>query len=182
MTTPKTKKAEGPRFAVGDYLADHHSIILRVEAVITDGPLPVYAIVAPNRGNELQWFTEYEITEERKLDKVEPDFAAYAKLEAGDVLRTGSSKHHDSSYATVLARVGHMVLLSNSPRSQHETETIEKVTAQLDELTGGAISAHGDVKKELRKGSSILHQSKIADRWWTTDQLCLQNWAIVSGE
>lgn len=173
-----------PKYKVGDYLVAEKIKFLEVVSVIADGPMPIYAIrlvrAANKGGTSVKWNTEYELDEDN-VSVVVPDFSAYHKLQAGDVLRIGWDEHDSDLYSTILARVGNMALLSDIP--QNKLKEVAKIAAQLKELTEGQLdlmeSLDDSTRSDMKKRMSLSHTSRVAAYWMHVDDICLFNWPIV---
>lgn len=172
-----------PKYKVGDYLVADKIKFLEVVAVI-DGYMPVYAIRIvrdPAKGGlAVKWNTEYEL-EEDEVKIAKPDFAAYRKLIAGDVLRVGWDDHGPNIYSTILSRVGNLVLISQIPKN--ELKELDKIARQVKELTDGGLdlmeTLDTDTRANMKKRMSMSHTSKVAAAWMHVDDVCLFNWPIV---
>lgn len=179
-----------PKFKVGDWLTAEGKIHNHIVGYI-QGEEHIYAVEVPNKDRNLPystfmtWMTEFELLD-RDKDMVKvpaPDFARFAKLEAGDSLRVGGSTGDEPEYVYILARAGDVVLLSSMPH-KHELEKVSKVSEQIKELTDGDIDPMKDFLEEgeeemMRKHSSSRYAKRVATVWKTTDWLAWMNWKIV---
>lgn len=172
------------KYKLGDYLSAPGKVYMQVRAVIeNDNALPVYALQSFHIKNkhEIEWVTEFELSNDYHVSKTtEPDFKRYDTLAVGDTLKIGDEEsQRGSNYATILARVGNMVLLSQIPHS-HEVKQIHALADQIKELTDGQVEIMDeDTSQQLKKHGTLNWARQAAADWLTTEQICLMNWPIV---
>lgn len=179
-TTTKRAASDGkPKYKVGDYVTSPKHVFLEIVGVIDQGVLPIYAIRNPKNMSQIRWESQYEL-DEQNLEKGTPDFAKFAAVQAGDVLKMGFTD--DRQYLRILARVGDVVMLSAAP----DPKTVKDVTdlsKQLEELTDGVVNPlemMGKADKDmLRKMASTTHASKVATDWVHVRHLALYNWQLI---
>lgn len=162
------------KYAQGDYLTARNLTFQRVLAAIEQAAGPIYAMGdMPKDPKKIVWVTEVEL-DNMGLSKQEPDFDGFSKIQSEDIVKMGDR----DQWCKVLARVGDVVLLSNTPNKEAHADLIELDKAirgvtgdqgPLDEVAREHIKAHGSITK--------MHQ-EAAD-WWTVRQLALMNWTVV---
>lgn len=180
----KTKKVkEKLILKTGDCIVRKDSIFLKIVGVVNSGLGNMYAYVNCKSGN-INWYSQYEI-DEGKWEIKEPDFEFYRKhIKAGDIFKVADQDA--SPYITVLARVDNAVLLSALPQkgALNTLRTFEKAMHMMAEQSGEEMEPMLDAEDEadLRRRSSQLHSSKIADEWMDINKLCLMHWTLISDE
>lgn len=172
---PKPKATKKPKFKVGDYVTRPDWVYLRVVAALpSDNTL--YALVNYTKKPALQWLTEFEV-EQWQLKLAKPDFECWKNIAVGDMIQIRDNDH--SHYRKVLARIGDAVMLSEAPVSKKQRDTLDKLAAQVEELTSGVVE-----KEELLSGVNLPMNTvaayKTADAKWTTvDVLAHMHWTLI---
>lgn len=168
-----------PKYKVGDYIGGDNYVLLRIMAVLTEGPEIVYGLSTP-KDSDLKWSTEFELLDRNNNDVLVPDFEAYHNLKAGDILHCGQTM--DREYITILARAGDLALVSMAPLRK-EMGKINKLAEQIKELSDGELdmmdNLSDDAKDNMKKYSSSKYTSRVASDWHPVEWLCLMNWPIV---
>lgn len=166
------------KYKVGDYLARPDSIVVQIIGQIP-GDLTLYALRQHHTGDDedIIWFTEYEI-DNNGLKPYTPDFKLWQTVAVGDVIKVDEKTHKK-----VLARIGGLILLSNSPVDHKTMEGAANLAAQLDELLdtdGKMTSMYESGKEKMKPFISTQGAFKVAeDHWHAVDTLALKNWELM---
>lgn len=170
------------KFKVGDYITAPDKVFLRVIAVIDSGLGAVY-LLNNHKSNNNQWESQYELDQD-KIAVGQPDFEGASKLKAGDILNLGSPEQ--TNYATVLARVGDAVLLSQTADKQKANmllkmdEQIQRMGEEFGKMMGAVLD--DDERARIKKMGSSIHASKLAGEWFDVRNIALMNWQILGDE
>lgn len=185
MSKTTTAIAKTTKYKVGQWVSSPDSVWLLIVGMIDSGMGPMYALMSPKQPDSrgLRWQSEYEMLEE-EMTPGEPNYKGCRALKIGDILTIGSSDG-DQVYATILARVGDAVLLSQTPDKSKVKmmEHMDRVMSEMGEEMGfsGGLLDEKD-RKRLKRQASTLSTAKMAGRWMSVDQIALMNWELAGDE
>lgn len=166
------------KYSVGDYVANEKSIFLKIEAAFP-GEQPIYGVLGVKHGKiHRQWISEYMLDKEG-IVKGNPEFEKWAKIKQGDLIFNGQT------YIKVMARVGDLVMTSETPTAPDErkkNDLLHDLASQIEKLTNGDIKSE-QVEDVIPKNISISEAHKIPhDHWHSVEDLALMNWQLMGGE
>lgn len=202
MTKVPPLEIKPSKYKVGDYLTGEHMVYLEIVAVINDtkAEQTIYGCLAPPWDEDdydklLTWTTEWQL-DFMGLALKQPDFTKWQSIAVGDVVfidaTKGSRTHH------ILSRVGDMVLLSATPKSQKEKNHNNALKKQLEDLAK-EMEDHSDMAQmavtarlvkevipeqtewdeKVEKMLSGTNAYKIPGRWVHINNLAKMNWQLM---
>lgn len=174
-----SSKTERPLYKVGDYITRPDYVKFKVVAVIADNPAnPLYGLWHPKK-NDIIWETQF-MTMRDKLKRTTFDVRRWSSLAAGDLVNAG--ERGKSSVVTVIARVGDAVMLSMQPTPRKVKQSLDRIAAQIEELSDGEVTVD-DIKKVAGLNDSPSEAFKsTGDKWFTLEQLEYMNWEPLIGD
>jgi hypothetical protein len=162
------------KYSVNTYLTskDGDSLILQIVSAI-DGPTEVYGLVNPKHPGEIVWYTLEELIH-GELEPVEPDFAQFDNLKAGDMIVIHKGNHA----CKVLAVSGRAALLSKELTGSDHVMRAHEVASSIARGLGIPEPSEEHLE-EAREENSIRQQQVTADQWYDFNYMTLMNFKPV---